>query len=55
MTLEEKVRYYIGASGPQHESKEDYEAYIDDRLEYMSNADLLFYISLVMEEEDERR
>ena len=53
MTLEEKVRYYIGASGPQHESKEDYEAYIDDRLEYMSNADLLFYISLAMENDDD--
>lgn len=52
MTLEEKVRYYIGEGGPQHESKEDYEAYIDERLERMSNAELLFYISLVMEPDD---
>ena len=55
MTLDERVRYYIGESGPQHESKEDYENYIDTMLEHMSRMDLLMYISIAMDDVYERR
>jgi hypothetical protein len=55
VTFEERVRYYIGETGPQHASKEDYESYVEDRLNNMSNAELLMFISIVLEEKDDRR
>lgn len=55
MTLEERVRYYVGEGGPQHETLEEYEEYIDDTLNRMSNVELLSFISMVLENDDERR
>lgn len=52
MTLEERVRYYVGAGGPQHESHEAYEEYIDEQLNYMSNVELLRFISMVLEDDE---
>lgn len=46
MTLEERVRHFIGASGPQHESEQAYEAWIDDKLERMTAKDLLMWLSI---------
>lgn len=53
MTLEERVRYYIGEGGPQHESHDEYEEYIDDTMNRMSNVEFLRFISMVLENEDE--
>lgn len=49
MTLHERVRHQIGEEGPQHESAEDYEAYIDQELAHMSPEDLLRKISNELE------
>lgn len=51
MTLEEKVRYYVGAEGPQHDTVELYEEYIDEQLNRMTNVELLRFVSMVLEED----
>jgi hypothetical protein len=48
-TLEEQVRYLIGEGGPQLPSVE-YECRIDDVIDNMSNAELLRWISLAVED-----
>ena len=49
MTLEEKVRHQIGEEGPQLPG-EEYEARIDNELDYMKPAELLRRISMALED-----
>lgn len=53
MTLEERVREIVGAGGPEHESIEEYNRYIDGVIDRMSNLDLLYFISIAMERDNE--
>lgn len=50
MTLERQVRYNIGLFGPQHDSEEDYNNYIDKTIQNMTNLDMLYHISLALED-----